>query len=117
MHPFLKEFADLVGRSCEAISVVFVALGAIEALARTARRWRDYADLKLKKQIWRRFAASIMLALEFALGADIAHTAIAPSWADIGQLAAIAAIRTFLNFFLERDLDAAAVAVARGDGP
>jgi uncharacterized membrane protein len=81
-----------------------------------AWRWRDYADLKLKKRIWRRFAASIMLALEFALGADIAHTAIAPSWTDIGQLAAIAAIRTFLNFFLERDLDSGGAALARGDG-
>ena len=31
-------------------------------------------------------------------------TAIAPTWEDIGRLAAIAAIRTFLNFFLERDI-------------
>jgi len=29
---------------------------------------------------------------------------ISPSWNDIGQLAAIALIRTFLNYFLERDL-------------
>jgi uncharacterized membrane protein len=35
------------------------------------------------------------------------RTAISPSWDDIGQLAAIAVIRTFLNYFLERDLDAA----------
>ena len=35
---------------------------------------------------------------------DIVETAIAPSWQDIGRLAAIAVIRTFLNFFLERDL-------------
>jgi len=32
------------------------------------------------------------------------RSAIAPTWDDIGQLAAIAAIRTFLNYFLERDL-------------
>jgi uncharacterized membrane protein len=48
--------------------------------------------------------------LEFALAADIARTAIEPDWEDIGMLAAIAAIRTALNFFLERDLEA-----ARGD--
>jgi uncharacterized membrane protein len=30
---------------------------------------------------------------------------ISPSWQDIGQLGAIAVIRTFLNFFLERDLE------------
>jgi len=36
--------------------------------------------------------------------ADIVRSAMAPAWDDIGQLAAIAAIRTFLNYFLERDL-------------
>jgi uncharacterized membrane protein len=86
--------------------VAFVALGAAEALARTALRWRDYGDLRLKKQIWLRFAATILLSLEFALAADIAHTAIAPSWGDIGQLAAIAAIRTLLSLFLSRDVEA-----------
>jgi uncharacterized membrane protein len=30
---------------------------------------------------------------------------ITPEWADIGQLGAIAVIRTFLNYFLERDLE------------
>jgi uncharacterized membrane protein len=35
------------------------------------------------------------------------RTVIAPTWQEIGQLAAIALIRTFLNFFLERDLEAA----------
>ena len=53
-----------------------------------------------------RFASWILLSLEFALAADIVRTAIAPTWDDIGQLAAIAAIRTFLNYFLERDLEA-----------
>jgi hypothetical protein len=31
-------------------------------------------------------------------------TAVAPSWNDIGKLAAIAVIRTALNYFLEREL-------------
>ena len=65
-----------------------------------------FADLKFKKEIWVQFAATIALALEFALAADIARTAIAPTWNDIGQLGAIAAIRTFLNLFLERDIEA-----------
>ena len=32
------------------------------------------------------------------------NSVISPSWNDIGQLAAIAVIRTFLSYFLERDL-------------
>jgi uncharacterized membrane protein len=57
------------------------------------------------RRTWLRFAAWILLSLEFALGADIIRTAIAPSWEDIGKLGAIAAIRTFLGYFLGRDIE------------
>ena len=107
MELLLKDVARAVALACELAAVAFIALGAAEALVRTVISWRTYDDFKVKKAIWLRFAATILLALEFALAADIAHTAIAPSWQDIGQLAAIAAIRTLLNFFLERDLEAA----------
>jgi uncharacterized membrane protein len=43
--------------------------------------------------------------LEFELAADIVRTVVTPTWVDIGQLAAIGAIRTFLNYFLEKDLE------------
>ncbi len=51
-------------------------------------------------------ARYLALALEFQLGADILSTAIAPSWAQIGQLGAIAVIRTLLNYFLTREMEA-----------
>ncbi len=47
---------------------------------------------------------SLAIALELLLGADILRTAISPTWSEIGQLAAIAIIRTALNYFLERDI-------------
>ncbi len=46
----------------------------------------------------------LAMALEFQLAADILATTIAPSWAEIGKLAAIATIRTALNYFLEREM-------------
>jgi hypothetical protein len=49
------------------------------------------------------FGMSLALGLEFLLAADILRTAVAPTWEEIGQLAAIAAIRTGLNFFLGRE--------------
>jgi uncharacterized membrane protein len=52
-----------------------------------------------------RYARWLVAGLTLQLAADIVDTAIAPSWDEIGKLAAIAAIRTFLNFFLERDMD------------
>jgi len=62
----------------------------------------------VRRRAWLGFARWLILGLEFMLAADIVRTVIAPTWMDIGQLAAIAVIRTFLNFFLERDLEAAA---------
>ncbi len=47
---------------------------------------------------------ALALSLEFLLASDIVATAVSPSWNSLGKLAAISAIRTFLNFFLEREV-------------
>jgi uncharacterized membrane protein len=47
------------------------------------------------------------LALEFDLAADILRTAVAPTWNDIGQLAAIVVLRTALSFFLRLKIEKA----------
>ena len=104
----LKQIADLVALGCELATVVVVAIGATMTLVRTALALPRLAQPAVKKELWVGFAGWILLALEFALAADIADTAIAPTWKEIGQLAAIAAIRTLLNFFLERDLESSA---------
>ncbi len=58
----------------------------------------------INKNLRVQFGSSLTLALELLLAADILATAIAPTWDDIGKLAAIAALRTALNYFLEREL-------------
>ena len=50
-------------------------------------------------------ARYLAVALEFQLAADILSTAIAPSWDAIQRLAAIAVIRTGLNYFLGREME------------
>ncbi|MDG1684768.1 MAG: DUF1622 domain-containing protein [Flavobacteriaceae bacterium] len=49
-------------------------------------------------------ARYLVLALEFQLGADILGTAVSPNWDTIGKLAAIAVIRTLLNYFLSKEI-------------
>ena len=51
-----------------------------------------------------RYAHWLVAGLTFQLASDIVHSAIAPTWNEIGQLGAIAVIRTFLTYFLDRDL-------------
>lgn len=110
MEEAFRTIAASIALGVEAAAVITVMVGAVEALvhliggvfARSADNWT-------RRATWLRFAGWIILALEFALGADIIRTAIAPTWDDIGKLAAIAAIRTGLSFFLERDMESALV--------
>jgi uncharacterized membrane protein len=53
-----------------------------------------------------RLGQSMVTALEFLVAADILRTAISPQWGDILFLAALIGLRTLLNYFLERELDA-----------
>ncbi len=52
------------------------------------------------------FGSAVAVSLELLLGADVLATAVAPTWDDIGKLAAIAVLRTALNYFLEKELSA-----------
>ena len=74
---------------------------------------RPGASHGMRKAIWRRFGVWLLLGLEFALAADIITSVISPTWQDIGELGAIAVIRTFLNYFLEHDLENAETAAER----
>ena len=71
--------------------------------------FRPSATHGTRKKIWQRFGMWLLLALEFELAADIVRTVLSPTWQEIGELGAIAVIRTFLNYFLERDLERASV--------
>src|SRR5207247_5766940 len=56
------------------------------------------------REVWLRYGRWLVAGLTFQLAADIIETSIAPNWQEVGRLGAIAVIRTFLNFFLDRDL-------------
>ncbi len=49
-------------------------------------------------------ARMLAMGLEFQLAADLLRTSVAPSFEAIGQLAAVAAIRTALNYFLDKEI-------------
>jgi uncharacterized membrane protein len=106
VEDLLERLAAGTALAVEAIAVVIIAAGAVEAFFLAAGK---VSGLLTRTPAWRkdlfvRFGAWLLLGLQFALAADIVRTVISPTWNDIGQLAAIAVIRTFLNFFLERDI-------------
>lgn len=114
---WVREGVDWIILIVEAAGAVVIAIGVFLALLMFARALRhplrdtfDRARLVL--------GSYLVLGLEFQLAADILKTAIAPSFTEIGQLAAIAGIRTVLNYFLEKDIarQEARIAADGGDG-
>jgi len=107
MEELFKIIAETIATMVEAGAVAVIAVGSAEALYRLVKRVvvpASRSDLR-PKTIWVKFAIWLILGLEFELAADVIRTSIAPSWDAIGQLAAIAVIRTFLNYFLEKDIE------------
>jgi uncharacterized membrane protein len=88
-----------------ALTLLIIAIGMIELLFRCLRAVFGGASTGEElREGYLRYARWLILGLTLQLGGDIIETAIAPTWDDIGRLGAIAVIRTFLNYFLERDI-------------
>ena len=105
MEEFLHNLAHVAKLLTEGVAVLVVTYGAIEGFVNLLGLVaKPSVPLGARKEIWRRFGTWLLLGLEFELAADIIGSVVSPTWADIGELAAIAVIRTFLNYFLEQDL-------------
>jgi uncharacterized membrane protein len=103
MEDLLKTFWGFTATIVEGAAALLITIGAMEAFVMSLLRFRSPTEQKM--QIWMHFATWLLLGLEFELAADVIRTAIAPTWSDIGQLASIAGIRTFLSYFLDKDIE------------
>lgn len=91
----------------QAMAMLVVAFGTLQAFVASIRAMFHPATASHRFQCgYVQYARWLVVALTFQLAADIIATAFSPSWEEIGHLAAIAVIRTFLNYFLERDMAA-----------
>ncbi|HTG92167.1 MAG TPA: DUF1622 domain-containing protein [Pyrinomonadaceae bacterium] len=107
MEELFKTYAGHVALFVEAIAAIVITIGAVQAAVRLlipSRRGIGTPHHR-KKKVWLGFGVWLLLGLEFELAADIVRSAISPTWTEIGQLGAIAVIRTFLNYFLEKDVE------------
>lgn len=100
---WLRDAVFLLVRLVEAAGAIVIFAGAALGFVRfvataIARRPERFTPVRLDMG---RFLA---LGLEFQLASDLLRTAVAPSFEEIGKLAAVATIRTALNFFLAREL-------------
>ncbi|HLL32470.1 MAG TPA: DUF1622 domain-containing protein [Streptomyces sp.] len=101
----LREAIGVLVRLVETAGAVIIFIGAIWAFVRfAAALLRGRGQTGGFNRIRLTLGRFLVLGLEFQLAGDVLRTAVAPSFTEIGQLAAIAAIRTALNFFLGREI-------------
>jgi uncharacterized membrane protein len=86
---------DFMALVVVAVATVEAFLGGFRVMSRSGHE---------RRRVWLRYARWLIAGLTFQLAADLLETSIRTSWVAIGQLASIAVVRTFFNFFLERDV-------------
>ena len=105
MHDWLTVIAMHVVTIINAMALLTVAFGTAQAFVRSVQAmFSTKPGGHFFHATYIQFARWLVGGLTFQMAADIIETAFSPTWDEVGQLAAISVIRTFINFFLERDL-------------
>jgi uncharacterized membrane protein len=105
----MKEWLAIVSEpaiaAIDAIALLVILVGTIEVSVTVARASFKPLGDRVAREAWLRYSRWLVAGLTFQLAADIIETSITTSWQTIGRVGAIAVIRTFLNYFLERDVE------------
>jgi uncharacterized membrane protein len=101
-----KGLIEVLSRAVEVAAALIISAAALEATIKAVilfiqRGSPPHAKTEVRLTLGRWLAVG----LEFLLAGDILRTSVAPTWNDIGQLAAIAALRTGLNYFLGKEIE------------
>lgn len=99
-----QEVVFVLARLVEAAGAVVIFAGAVIGFARFITRGARLRSADALTAVRLDLGRFLMLGLEFQLASDLLRTTVAPSFEEIGRLAAVAAIRTALNYFLRREI-------------
>jgi uncharacterized membrane protein len=103
LEHFLELSINFISLIMEFTAVLCVVVGFVAAIILLVRSKNEsYSPMFNRLRL--RFGGWLALALEFQLASDILQTTISPSYENLIQLGAIAVIRTFLNYFLSKEL-------------
>lgn len=104
MEEIAKNITIIISHALEIISALVIAAALIRLIVEYFQTLLKVKSGLSAMQARVQFGSAVAVSLELLLGADVLATAVAPTWNEIGKLAAIAVIRTTLNYFLEREL-------------
>ncbi len=101
-----KEAVELVAKAIDVAGVFVVVGGIVLATSLLVAARREASGDDAYRSYRRGISRAILLGLEFLVAADIIRTvAVSPTFRGVGVLAIIVAIRTFLSFTLELEIE------------
>jgi uncharacterized membrane protein len=101
-----KQVVEAISKVIDGVGVAVIVLGLILAVVGFARRLTAEDKATAYRQGRQQIGKAILLGLEFLVAADIIRTvAVDPTFRSVGTLAVIVAVRTFLSFTLDVELD------------
>jgi uncharacterized membrane protein len=102
-----KSAVDAISKVIDGAGVVVIVVGLLLATGVFAAAQRNGAQRVPAYRVYRQqVGKAILLGLEFLVAADIIRTvAVDPSFTGVGVLAILVAVRTFLSFTLEVELE------------
>lgn len=115
MRSWFNEISEHASLMLNLAALLVVVLGSIEVLLSMARLMLSSTSEDDKRLVWLRYGRWLVAALTFQLAADILQSSVIRGWQEIGRLAAVAGVRTFLNYFLDRDLTSMATRLRTGE--
>ena len=104
MEDILQSIVGYLIIGAEACGAFVLTVGVIRSLIGYVRNCVFRQDTKRVPKLRISLGQSMVLALEFQVAADILKTGLSPTWEDMLLLAATIALRTILNYLLEREL-------------
>jgi len=102
LREWLNVFAEQAVVIIDIMAAVLIVIGTVEAFITAFTTWAK--PNHEKREVWLRYARWLIAGMSFQLASDIIETSVRMTWTALGQLAVVAVIRTFLNYFLERDV-------------
>jgi uncharacterized membrane protein len=104
MRELLVSVTEFAVVAIDGIALLVVIVGTVAAFVAVVRALFSPLAGRDRRAVWLNYARWLVAGLTFQLAADIIESAITESWDAVGRLAAVAVIRTFLDYFLERDM-------------
>ena len=105
MREWLALFTEQAVLWIDAVVLVVIVGATIQAVVGMLRVAFTNAGAEERRGVWLHYARWLIAGLTFQLAADIIETSITTDWEAIARVAAIALIRTILNYFLEKDFN------------